>query len=73
MAHICGNCLNAYNSPHDTDVHCVNREWMQQYKSHLRTIVARNETCGTWQRRNEAQQPLVFCQPVQLELFEITN
>lgn len=70
MNQTCSNCLNAYNSPHDADVHCVNREWMQQFQPHLRTTVAHDETCGTWQRRNEQQKPLVFTQPVQLRLFE---
>lgn len=65
----CGNCLNAYNSPLDADVHCVNREWQQQFVPGLRTKVARSETCGTWQQRNERQKPLVFSQPVQAELF----
>ena len=73
MTQTCSNCLNAYNSPHDRDVHCVNREWTQQYQPHLRTTVARDETCGTWQRRNDSQKPLVFSQPVQTELFETTK
>lgn len=69
MGQTCENCLNAYKSPHDGDVHCVNREWQQQFVPDLRTTVGRNVTCGTWQRRNEQQKPLVFGQPVQLELF----
>jgi len=73
MAQTCENCLNAYNSPHDGDVHCCNREWQQQFEPHLRTTVARNETCTTWQRRSEKQRPLVFSRPVQTELFETTN
>ena len=73
MPQTCSNCLNAYNSPHDRDVYCVNREWMQQYQPYLRTTVASDETCGTWQRRNEQQKPLVFSQPVQLGLFETTD
>ena len=41
--------------------------------THVRTTVARDETCGTRQRRNETQKPLVFTQPVQTELFETTK
>lgn len=70
MTKTCSNCLNAYNSPHDADVHCVNREWWHQSCPHIRTTVARNETCTTWQQRKDNQKPLVFNQPVQLELFE---
>lgn len=57
MKQTCENCLNSYNSPHDGDVHCCNREWRQQFEPHLRTTVARNETCTTWQRRSEQQRP----------------
>ena len=70
MPQTCSNCLNAYNSPHDADVHCVNREWIRQHRPHIRTTVACDEPCGTWQRRNDTQKPLVFSQPVQLGLFE---
>lgn len=70
MNQSCSNCLNAYNSPHDADVHCVNREWWQQFAPHVRTTVARDETCGTWQQRKDSQKPLVFTQPVQTELFD---
>jgi hypothetical protein len=48
-------------------VHCCNREWQQQFEPHLRTTVARNETCTTWQRRSDQQRPLVFSKPVQTE------
>lgn len=70
MPQTCSNCLNAYNSPHDRDVHCYNREWRQQFEPHLRTTVARTETCSTWQQRSEQQRPLVFSRPVQKDLFE---
>ncbi len=70
MNQSCSNCLNAYNSPHDADVRCVNREWRQQFEPHIRTTVARDETCGTWQQRKDSQKPLVFSQPVQTELFD---
>ena len=69
MAQICNNCLNAYNSPHDRKVHCINKEWLQQSNPGTITIVTRNETCGTWQQRKANQKQLVFNQPVQLELF----
>ncbi len=70
MDQICGNCLNAYNSPHDADVHCANREWLQQFHPEVCTVVARRETCGTWQRRNVQQKPLVFGQAVQLNMYQ---
>ena len=66
----CSNCLNAYQSPHDRDVHCVNREWLKQSHPNTRTVVTSNETCGTWQQRNQTQKALMFTQPVQTELFE---
>lgn len=69
MTQACNNCLNAYNSPHDRKVHCINKEWLQHSNPSIITIVTRNETCGTWQQRKANQKPLVFNQPVQLELF----
>ncbi len=70
MEHICANCLNAYNSPHDKDVHCCNREWLAENIPGYRTTVAADESCGTWQQRNKNQKTLVFPKSVQLTIFD---
>lgn len=70
MEHVCANCLNAYNSPHDTSVHCWNREWLAEHMPGCRTTVASTETCGTWQMRSNSSKALLFPKSVQLTLFD---
>ena len=70
MTQACNNCLNAYNSPHDRKVHCINKEWQQQFEPSTATTVTADESCGTWQQRKSSQKRLQFHQHVQLELFK---
>ncbi len=67
MKECCANCLNAYQNKHSPEVHCWNKEWEAQFRE-IETTVSFNESCGTFQRRDEKQPPLHF-PPVQLSLF----
>lgn len=60
MTETCKNCLNAYKSPHDGKVYCWNKEWEAQFDDTVNVTVTANGTCGTYQRRREDQEPLVF-------------
>ena len=69
MPRTCSNCLNAYNSPYYTLPQCYNKEWEAQFRP-ADCSVRPDESCGTWQRRSEAQPPVQFPRAVQLELFK---
>lgn len=69
MIQTCRNCLNAYNSPHQSEPLCYNKEWLAQFQP-IDCTVRPNEACGTWQRRNDSQPPVRFAQAVQLSLFD---
>lgn len=68
MIQTCENCLNAYNSPHDSLVRCWNKEFEAQFHN-IDVTVKLGDTCGTWQRRNDNQEAVNFHQAIQLTLF----
>lgn len=68
MTRTCENCLNAYNSSYDTAVRCWNKEFEAQFHD-IDVTVRKDETCGTWQRRNDNQKAVNFHQTIQLTLF----
>lgn len=69
VSQTCSNCLNAYNSPWDVDVHCVNLEFDEQFDPSVTTTVKAEGSCGRWSRRKPTQPRLDFHRSVQLTLF----
>ena len=67
--HTCKYCLNAYYSPYDFKIRCVNKDFDKQFDPTIDTTVRLDGWCTRWNRRGQNQKPLTIPRIIQLELF----